>query len=247
MPICTFNNTHPHRHAHIHSYMPIHTCIHMHCTHIHTHTSMHAHIHRVPPWDTSVHHRLLQSWVKKRKKNKKQNSLSGPLRVSPEDEKQQPISRPESSAITREGEPGMWLMSSPTQLSPLCSLPLPPPPAQGFHVQSCLLSQLKDGAAEVLGLGSFVGTGWQDKASGSYSECSGSHWGLLVWGIAIYPLTLPHDLDPVYLESWVPREWSFLGIERSKQQGLVWVFHLPALGSTAPLHQGSQAHREAGP
>ena len=42
MPIYTFNITHPHIYAHIHSYMPIHTCIHMHCTHIHTHTHIHA-------------------------------------------------------------------------------------------------------------------------------------------------------------------------------------------------------------
>lgn len=150
--------------------------MHTYALYTHTHTHIHARSHTQ---SSTMRHLCTPQTSPKlgqetKKKTKSKTAFLG-LWVSPEDEKQHPISRPESSAITREGEPGMWLMSSPTQLSPLCSLPLSPPPAQGFHVQSCLLSQLKDGAAEVLGLGSFVGTGWQDKASGSYSECSGSH------------------------------------------------------------------------
>ena len=156
-----------------------HTCLYTHAyicivhTYTHTHpcTLTYTEFHHETPLYTTD---FSKAGSRNEKKTKSKTAFLG-LWVSPEDEKQQPISRPESSATTREGEPGMWLMSSPTQLSPLCSLPLSPSPAQGFHVQSCLLSQLKDGAAEVLGLGSFVGTSWQDKASGSYSECSGSH------------------------------------------------------------------------
>ena len=238
MPIYTFNNTHPRTYTLIHAYTHMHT---------YTHTHTHTHIHACSHTQNSTMRCLctLQTSPNLSLETKKK-SLSGPLRVSPDNEKQHPISRPKSSAITRKDEPGTWLWTAPHSVKPpVFTAPAPTPSRVSMFSHVCwacwkmVLQRFWD---RVL-----LGTRLAGQGLWILFWVQGSHQGLLVWGIAIYPFTLPHDLDPVYLESWVPREWSFLGIKRSKKQRLVWVSHLQALGSTAPLHRGSEADRATGP